>query len=104
MNKYPDVYVNSNEYCIPNILNVSVIGVKPETMLHALERYDIYISTQTACSTGTISKSVYALTRDEAKAKSSIRISLSHLTKEEEIDYLLEKFDICYKELKLCKE
>ena len=104
LNKYPDVYVNSNEYCIPNILNVSVIGVKPETMLHALERYDIYISTQTACSTGTISKSVYALTRDEAKAKSSIRISLSHLTKEEEIDYFLEKFDICYKELKLCKE
>ena len=104
LNKYPDVYVNSNEYCIPNILNVSVIGVKPETMLHALERYDIYISTQTACSTGTISKSVYALTRDETKAKSSIRISLSHLTKEEEIDYFLEKFDICYKELKLCKE
>lgn len=104
LNKYPDVYVNSNEYCIPNILNVSVIGVKPETMLHALERYDIYISTQTACSTGTISKSVYALTRDEAKAKSSIRISLSHLTKEEEIDYFLEKFDICYKESKLCKE
>ena len=104
LNKYPDVYVNSNEYCIPNILNVSVIGVKPETMLHALERYDIYISTQTACSTGTISKSVYALTRDEAKAKSSIRISLSHLTKEEEIDYFLEKFDMCYKELKLCKE
>ena len=104
LNKYPDVYVNSNEYCVPNILNVSVIGVKPETMLHALERYDIYISTQTACSTGTISKSVYALTKDEAKAKSSIRISLSHLTKEEEIDYFLEKFDICYKESKLCKE
>ena len=104
LNKYPDVYVNSNEYCIPNILNVSVIGVKPETMLHALERYDIYISTQTACSTGIISKSVYALTKDEEKAKSSIRISLSHLTKEEEIDYFLEKFDMCYKELKLCKE
>ena len=68
-------------------------------MLHALEKYDIYISTQTACSTGTMSKSVYALTKDEKRAKSSIRISLSHLTKESEIDYFLEKFDFCYKEL-----
>lgn len=96
---YNNVYINSNEYCIPNILNISVIGVKPETMLHALEKYDIYISTQTACSTGTISKSVYALTKDENRAKSSLRISLSHLTKESDIEYFLEKFDICYKEL-----
>ena len=96
---YDNVYINSNEHCIPNVLNVSVVGVKPETMLHALEKHDIYISTQTACSTGTISKSVYALTKDENRAKSSIRISLSHLTKESDIEYFLEKFDVCYKEL-----
>ncbi len=97
--KYDNVFINSNEYSIPYVLNVSVVGIKPETMLHALEKYDIYISTQTACSTGTMSKSVYALTKDEKRAKSSIRISLSYLTKESEIDYFLEKFDVCYKEL-----
>ena len=96
---YDNVYINSNEHCIPNVLNISVLGVKPETMLHALEKYDIYISTQTACSTGTSSKSVYALTKDEERAKSSLRISLSHLTKESDIEYFLEKFDVCYKEL-----
>ena len=96
---YDNVYINSNEHCIPNVLNISVVGVKPETMLHALEKYDIYISTQTACSTGTSSKSVYALTKDEERAKSSLRISLSHLTKESDIKYFLEKFDVCYKEL-----
>ena len=96
---YDKVYINSNEHCIPNVLNISVVGVKPETMLHALEKYDIYISTQTACSTGTSSKSVYALTKDEKRAKSSLRISLSHLTKESDIEYFLEKFDVCYKEL-----
>ena len=96
---YDNVYINSNEHCIPNVLNISVVGVKPETMLHALEKYDIYISTQTACSTGTSSKSVYALTKDEERAKSSLRISLSHLTKESDIEYFLEKFDVCYKEL-----
>ena len=97
--KYDKVYMNSNEHCIPNVLNISVVGVKPETMLHALEKYDIYISTQTACSTGTSSKSVFALTKDENRAKSSLRISLSHLTKESDIEYFLEKFDVCYKEL-----
>lgn len=95
------VSVNSNDYCIPHILNLSVIGIKPETMLHALEKYEIYISTQTACSTGTMSKSVYALTSDIEKAKSSIRISLSHLTTEKEINYFLECFNKCIDELNL---
>lgn len=101
LRKYNDVSINSNEYCIPNVLNISVIGIKPETMLHALEKYDIYISTQTACSTGTVSKSVMALTKDEKKASSSLRISLSHLTKNEDINYFLECFDKCYNDLKL---
>ena len=103
LQKFNDVYINSNEYCIPHILNISIIGIKPETMLHALEKYEVYISTQTACSTGTISKSVYALTKDKNRAQTSIRISLSHLTKEDEIDKFLKIFTKCYKELKLCE-
>lgn len=96
-----NIYINSNDYCIPNVLNISIVGIKPETMLHALEQHDIYISTQTACSTGTVSKSVYALTKDEQRAKSSIRISLSHLTTEDEINYFLKCFDECLESLKL---
>ncbi len=45
-----NVYINSNDYSIPHILNISAIGIKPETMLHALEEDDIYVSTQSACS------------------------------------------------------
>ena len=56
-------------------------------MLHALEQDDIYISTQTACSTGNYSKAVYAVVRDEDRAAHSIRISLSYLTTKEEIDF-----------------
>ena len=81
-----DVDVNSNSYCIPHILNFSLRNIKPETMLHALENDDIYISTQTACSTGDYSKVVYAVTGDEEKAKRSMRVSISHLTTKEEID------------------
>ena len=99
LKKYDNVYINSNEYSIPHILNISIVGVKPETMLHALEEYDIYISTQSACSTGTSSKAVMAVTHDEKRANSSIRISFSKLTTTEEIDKFLECFDKCYNHL-----
>ena len=100
LEKYENVKVNSNDYSIPQILNVSVLGVKPETMQHALEEYDIYISTQTACSKGgEKSKAVYALTKDEKRALSSIRISISYVTTQEEIDEFLRCFDLCYNKL-----
>lgn len=80
------IKINSNEYCIPQILNISVLNIKPETLLHALESEEIYISTQTACaSENSYSKAVLALTNDEQRAKSSVRISLSHVTTKEEI-------------------
>ena len=90
LKKIKGVSINSNEYCVPQVVNLSINGIKPETLLHALEEDDIYISTKTACSKDdAISLAVYTLTRDEEKAKSSIRVSLSHLTKENEIDFFL---------------
>ena len=100
LSKYENVKINSNDKCIPHILNISVLGVKPETMLHALESDEIYISTQSACSaSNNISKAVLSLTKDEERAKSSIRISLSYLTTKEEIDEFLKSFDKHYKKL-----
>lgn len=100
--KYKDVYINSNEYCLPHILNVSIVGIKPETFLHALEEHEVYVSTQTACSSEkALSNSVLKLTNDEERAKSSIRISLSYVTTKEEIDEFIKVFDICYNNLKL---
>ena len=100
LKEYEMVKINSNDNCIPHILNISVLGVKPETMLHALESKGVYISTQSACSnTNAKSKAVLELTKDIERASSSIRISLSHLTTKEEIEQFIEIFDICYKEL-----
>lgn len=86
------IYINSTDKSIPQILNMSVIGVKPETMLHALEEHDIYISTQSACATGAISKAVLALTHDEERAASSIRVSISYVTTKEELDTFVKYF------------
>ena len=97
--KFGNVVINSNEYSVPHILNISIIDVKPETMLHALEEYNIYISTQSACSSGKESKAVLALTKDNKKALSSIRISISYLTEKKDIDYFINSFEKCYNKL-----
>ena len=62
-------------------------------MQHALEENDIFVSTQTACSTGDYSKAVYAVTRDKERAGHSIRVSLSYKTTKEEIDTFVKVFD-----------
>lgn len=102
LSKLENVYINSNDICIPHMLNISVVGIKPETFLHALEKYEVYISTQTACSSEkAISQSVLSLTQDEERAKSSLRISLSYKTTKEELEEFLKIFKLCLKELTL---
>ena len=102
LSKLDNVYINSNDICIPHMLNISAVGIKPETFLHALEKHEIYISTQTACSSEkAVSQSVLSLTKDEARAKSSLRISLSYKTTKEEIEKFVEKFKLCLEELTL---
>lgn len=100
--KYPNVIINSPETAIPHILNFSLPGIKPETFQHALEEYDIYVSTQTACSSGSgVSSAVLALTHDTKTASSSLRLSFSHLTTKKELDIFLTYFEQCYNRLQL---
>ena len=100
LKKYENVYINSNDHSIPFMLNISVIGIKPETLLHALEQDEIYISTQSACSSNTtLSKAVLSLTNDKKRAESSVRISLSALTTKKEIDTFIKSFDKIYNNL-----
>lgn len=99
---YPDISINSTTNSIPNTINISLTNIKPETFVHALDEYDIFISTKSACSsTNSMSDSVYAVTKDRDKAMHSIRISLSHLTTEEEITKFKQAFDTCYKQLNI---
>lgn len=102
LSTYELVHINSTENSIPHILNFSLLKIKPETFIHALEEYDIFISTKSACSkSNTISSSVYALTKNEELSYQTLRISLSYLTTLEEVNKFLEVFDICYKRLLL---
>lgn len=100
LKKYNKVKINSPINAIPHILNVSILNVKPETMLHALEEDDIYVSTQSACSSNkSESRAVYSVTKDIECASSSIRISLSKLTTKDELNEFMKAFDKCYNRL-----
>ena len=97
---YPAVRFNSPEGAVPHILNLSVQGVKGTVFQRALSERGVCVSVKSACSTeGTPSKAVFAVSRDRKNALSSWRISLSHLTTQEELDEFLQVFDQCYKEL-----
>ena len=81
--------------------NISLRGIKSEVMLNALNEREIYVSTQTACSTSDYSKAVYSVTHDKDRASRSMRISLSYLTTRKEIDYFIENFSECIDNLSL---
>ncbi len=98
LKKYNNVLINSNEYSIPHVLNISIMNVKPESMQHALEEYEVYISTQSACSANNqVSRSVREVTKNDQRASHSIRISLSGYTTKNEVDIFLDAFDKCIK-------
>lgn len=99
LSKYDNVFINSNSNSIYHILNFSVVGVKPETFMHALEEEGVYISTQSACATGDYSKAVLAVCSDMKRASSSLRVSISRKTDRKDIDVFIKAFDKCYKRL-----
>ena len=99
LKKYNGVMINKTKYSIPHILNISLRNIKAETFLHALEEFEVYISSNTACSSATLSSSVMAVYNDKVRASSTLRISLSHLTTTDEINKFISYFDQIYRKL-----
>ena len=95
------IHINSTDYSVPFTINFSIKGVNSGDFAKMLENNEIYVSTKTSCCpSNTPSKMVYALTKDKNLASTSLRVSISHLTTEKEIDEFLKVFDKCIKELK----
>ena len=100
LSTYPLVHINSPEHAIPHVLNLSVRNVKGTVFQRELDAKGVCVSVKSACSSdGLPSRAVFAVSRDRRNALSSWRISLSHLTTEEEIRAFLQAFDVCYREL-----
>ncbi len=75
----------------PQIVSVSIEGVRSEVMLHTLEDRGIYVSAGSACSSNkpAISSTLTAIGLKKSLLDSTIRFSFCVNTTEEEIDYAL---------------
>lgn len=86
-----NIVVNSPINAIPHVINISILGLDSSYIVEELSKRDIFISNHSACASDNIlSTAVFSLTNDNELAKSSIRISISHLNTEEEIDKLID--------------
>lgn len=95
LNEIPGALINSpeDEVHIGNILNVSFSGIRGEVLLHALEDYNIFVSTGSACSAKRSSHKNYVLPAiglKECDVTGAIRFSFSYLNTIEEVDYTIE--------------
>ncbi len=104
LSNYEFITVNSPSDSLSHILNISFLHSKPETILHMFEEEEIYISTQTACSSkDTLSKAVLAVTGNMNQAETSVRISLSHKTSEKEVEEFLKVLAKIYDKVEALK-
>ena len=94
--------VNYPEKSAPHILNITIFGIRSETVLHFLSREGIYVSSGSACASNGPKKVSLALSSfglDTKEIDSSIRISLSGENTKEEADKLFEALEKAIKML-----
>lgn len=84
------VIINSPKESIPHILNFSIPNKESEDTLEYFSSKDIYISSKTACSSGSYSAVVNELYKDMERAETSVRVSISHKTTKEELDEFIK--------------
>lgn len=72
----------------PHIVHVTVPGIKPEVVVHALEEHDIYISTRSACASREEkpSRVLQAMGLPPERAQGGLRISFSSEQTVEDMD------------------
>lgn len=90
----PEVEVNGHPIdCLPGTLNISFPRAEGESILLLLDMEGIAVSTGSACATGSLEPSYVLLAAglDVELAHGSIRFSFGRYSKDEDVDYVLEK-------------
>lgn len=88
------IYINSPKQNVsPYILNISIPKYNAETIMHYLEQKEIYVAVGSACNSKIKKpeKTVLAVTNDEQRATTSIRISLSKYISINDLDTLVNE-------------
>ncbi len=88
----PDAKLNGHpENRLPNTLNVTLPGLRGESLVIAMDQHGIALSSGSACKSGSPEPThvLIAMGKSEEDAHCSVRLSLSHSTTEKEIDETL---------------
>jgi len=97
LKEFDNIVINSNNYSIPQIVNVSFLDFSSRYLQEELSKRNIFVSTTTACASGNeTSLTILKLTNSLERANSAIRISLSHLTTKVDIDKFIEALKEIY--------
>lgn len=77
----------SDEHCIPNIIGMRIVGLEGQFVMLECNRYQLAISTGSACAIGMQkpSETMLALGRTEQEAKQFFRISIGKQTTQEDL-------------------
>ncbi|QQK77323.1 cysteine desulfurase [Salicibibacter cibarius] len=95
-----------DEISAPHIVNVSVLGARPEIVIQALTKKNIHVSSKSACASRlqTASEVLAAQFGHEERAETGLRFSFSHETKEADIRQLLSALDEIVPEIRRVNE
>lgn len=87
---------------VPYIISLSIKDIRSEVLLHALEEKGIYVSAGSACSSNKprTSATMKAIGAEHWQLDSTIRISLSPHTTEEEMHYAAEQLKVLVPQLR----
>ena len=84
----PELRVISSADSAPHILSISLPGWRSEVLMNYLEARGVYVSRSSACKKGGRSHVLEAVGLDAKTIDGAIRVGLSRLTTEEDIDAL----------------
>lgn len=79
------IVFNSPEEALPSVVNLSVLGIRSEIMLHYFEQRGIYVSSGSACAKGEKSHVLRAMGLQDAVIDSALRISFGKYNTMEDI-------------------
>lgn len=95
---FPYVKLNGSiDNRLPNNINVSFPNLEGESLLLLLNNYDIYISTASACSSGSmeISDTLKEIGLNDDYGYGTIRITIPDNLSDDEISYFIDKLKLC---------
>lgn len=81
--------VNSPENALPYVLNFSTNSIKSETLIHFLEKKEIYVSGGSACAKGNRSHVLKAMGLSDLAIDTAIRVSFSGENTVDDVEKLL---------------